>query len=79
MKTIISTIDLISYYIFEDSQEVLEEGEDFVVITTNRTMQIEKNNMALIEDISEPSNYKPAKYKLIDNEWVLNPSYIPTE
>lgn len=79
MKTIISTIDLISYYIFEDSQEVLEEGEDFVVITTNRTMQIEKNNMALIEDISEPSNYKPAKYKLIDNEWVLNPFYIPTE
>lgn len=80
MKTIIDPSDFVSYYLYSDDVLITESDFGFIVgDVENADLHIHEPNFLLIENVTEPSNYKPAKYKVIDGEWVLNPFYIPTE
>ena len=80
MKTIIDPSDLISYYLYSDETLITESDFGFIVgDIENPDLNIHEPDFILLEDVPEPNNFKPAKYKLIENEWVLNPFYLPTE
>jgi hypothetical protein len=80
VKTIIDSADLISYFLYP-YEKVITSNEDGFIVDGGElsNLYILESNYQLVENVTEPSNYKPAKYKLIDNEWVFNPFYIPTE
>lgn len=80
MKTLIDKNSFISYYFFQDNEILVkQEGHWQVKDSDGVKAKIWDENLILAEDLTEPVNYKPAKYKIIDNEWVLNPFYIATE
>lgn len=80
MKTIIDNADLVSYFLYPDDQVITENEDGFIVGRDElNDLYILEPNYGLVENLTEPSNYKPAKYKVIDGEWVINPFYLPTE
>lgn len=80
MKTIIDGKDLISYFLYPNEQVITKTENGFIVERDGLSdLHILENDYILIEGVGEPTNYKAAKYKVIDGEWVLNPFYLPTE
>lgn len=80
MKTLIEKSTLISNFIFQDN-DIIERQEDHwrVGSADNVQAKIWDCDLILIESLTEPTNYRPAKYKVIDGEWVLNPFYLASE
>ena len=78
MKAIIDINDAVCYFLLEDSVSV-EILEDKTVLNylEGKEVIILSDTMILEEGMNEPTNWKPAKYKIIDREWLVNPFYLP--
>ena len=78
MKTIVRKDNNISLYLFEDSVYV-EIGADKTIIGNPATLYIDDcntENSLLIENVTNPQDWRGWKYFYIDNKWSLNPDWI---
>lgn len=78
MKTLIRKNTDISLYIFEDSEQInitedhTEVGNPVNLIIADCSF----DNVALIENVTPPTDWSGWKYTFVNNEFITNPNYV---
>jgi hypothetical protein len=90
MKTLVTTADNLSRYIFDDAaavtfevRQVVRNGETvdlpYVLTPSFTVADLNAGNSALHEGVTPPEDWVGTKYFYVDGVWSLNPDYEDPE